>query len=519
METVLRNIAFLTNDRLEKWQYSVIEYLSGKSNKKDIKILECAFCEKPKIDLITRTHLNLDRLLYKNYQDATGCVTKDFGKANENLPKRTHQRITSTAQFSMAIEFLVSDGVEHIVDFTNSDLIQTDINRFSGLTLWQLIFGHAYPKCSALVGYEEIIHHDTEINVFVVRSTAETKYRIQRQACYKLFPASLSKTRNYLLWRAANLLSDSIANSLETNSQSIEPRTRPTISKLPSYCLGMLKLAWRKKFMKAHWTLGFSKTDILPDSMAPFRELEQPDDRFWADPFIVRQGDRIHVFIEELEYSKGKGDLAHFTIEKDGTPSKCVKILEKDYHLSYPFVFEVENTFYMIPETSENRTIDLYRCEAFPEKWVFEKTLMRDIVAADTTLFYHDSRWWMFTTLDNGLRGSNDDELFLYYADTHNSDTWTPHPMNPIIRDVRSARPAGKVFIDRRKRIIRPSQDCSAFYGRGLNLNEIEILSTTEYRERRINRIDATDHDSSDGVHTYNSDSSVSIIDQFRWTR
>ena len=33
----------------------------------------------------------------------------------------------------------------------------------------------------------------------------------------------------------------------------------------------------------------------------------------------------------------------------------------------------------MIPETSANHTVELFRAVRFPDKWVFEKTLINDM--------------------------------------------------------------------------------------------------------------------------------------------
>ena len=48
-------------------------------------------------------------------------------------------------------------------------------------------------------------------------------------------------------------------------------------------------------------------------------------------------------------------------------------VLEKDYHLSYPFLFEDNDELFMIPETATNKTIELYKCEEF--KMDFRKSV------------------------------------------------------------------------------------------------------------------------------------------------
>ena len=46
---------------------------------------------------------------------------------------------------------------------------------------------------------------------------------------------------------------------------------------------------------------------------------------------------------------------------------------------------------------------------------------------------------------------------FLFYSDDPTSTEWNPHPKNPIISDVRNARPGGHIF-EYKNKILRPAQ-------------------------------------------------------------
>ena len=80
-----------------------------------------------------------------------------------------------------------------------------------------------------------------------------------------------------------------------------------------------------------------------------------------------------YIFIEELLYSNNKGHISVFEIHKDGKITKPQMIIENDYHMSYPFVFTHKEQYYMIPETSHNSSIELYKATTFPYRWEFEK--------------------------------------------------------------------------------------------------------------------------------------------------
>ncbi len=87
--------------------------------------------------------------------------------------------------------------------------------------------------------------------------------------------------------------------------------------------------------------------------------------------------------------------------------------------------------------------------------------------------------------------------------------------MNPVVSDVRCARPAGRVFA-RDGDLIRPAQDCSGSYGSRLVFNRIEALSPTDYRERPIGAIEPAIESGNLRTHSYDSDGSYEVLDGFR---
>jgi hypothetical protein len=104
-------------------------------------------------------------------------------------------------------------------------------------------------------------------------------------------------------------------------------------------------------------------------------------------------------------------------LHQDGTVGVSTPVLTRPYHLSYPFVFRWRDDWYMVPETLENRTVDLYRSTRFPYDWTHAGTLLEDVAAVDATLIERDGRWWLFTTIAP-FGGSENDELHIYLADT-----------------------------------------------------------------------------------------------------
>jgi hypothetical protein len=198
-------------------------------------------------------------------------------------------------------------------------------------------------------------------------------------------------------------------------------------------------------------------------------------------------------------------------IDQDGHVVSNQTVLERSYHLSYPFIFRDRGEWYMLPETAENRTIETYRCTRFPDQWEFHKVLMSDVHAVDTTLLEHAGRWWMFTNIAE-YGNSGWDSLYLFFADHPFSDRWMPHPRNPVISDVYNARSAGGLF-RRDGKLFRPSQDCSRRYGYALNINRVTTLNTIDYAEVLEERIEPPTDSDILATHTISSISNWTVID------
>jgi hypothetical protein len=122
----------------------------------------------------------------------------------------------------------------------------------------------------------------------------------------------------------------------------------------------------------------------------------------------------------------------------------------------------------------------------------------------------HDGRWYLFTGVSEA-GGSSCDELFLFVADTP-IGPWTPHPMNPIVSDVRRARPGGPLF--RRDGVLyRPAQNSEKFYGHSLVIFEVTELAPDRYAERFAYRIEPDWLPNIHGCHTIAVANDLMVLD------
>jgi hypothetical protein len=185
-------------------------------------------------------------------------------------------------------------------------------------------------------------------------------------------------------------------------------------------------------------------------------------------------------------------------------------VLSRPYHLSYPHVFEADGEILMIPETGENRTLELYRATEFPLKWELVKVLMKDGVYSDATPLFRQGRWWLFVTVD-AAGNATQDELSIFHSEAI-TGPWMPHAANPVKSDSRASRSGGRI-IKHGDRLFRPAQDCDRHYGAGLVWFEITELTPTRFSERQVLAWDACSDLGAIGLHSFDELDGIQAID------
>ena len=340
---------------------------------------------------------------------------------------------------------------------------------------------------------------------------------------------SVHLTENPSVWKSAQFAGRCLERVRAGGWPVVGTRDEPCPAK-PAYpssletmavILRLLARAARRGFQKIafknHWFVAYRRRTPSggpPTSLHGFTPIEAPQGRFYADPFVLQVDGSHYVAVEDYSHAARRGSISVIQLDAGGSPKAAIPVLVRPYHLSYPFLFrDVDGSVLMIPESGDHGTIEIVRAASFPHVWEREAVLMDGVHAYDPTLLYHDGRYWLFASI--ALRGANPwDELFLFFADTVHGP-WIPHPLNPIVSDVRSARPAGRTFsLD--GRLIRPAQDCSGAYGRRVVLQEIVALTTNDYRERPWSSIEPTGIRGVRRTHCYNFDGDYEVIDAFR---
>jgi hypothetical protein len=277
---------------------------------------------------------------------------------------------------------------------------------------------------------------------------------------------------------------------------------------------------YRLLYRAPHWRVGWrfiDGPDVIDSLGLPpssWHTLADDGFHFYADPFPIVVNGGTSLFVEDFDHRVGRGVISVVDFDDAGPIGVPRPVLEHRTHLSYPFVVEADGEVWMIPETSGAGTVELYRAARFPDRWVQEAVLLEGITASDATPFRYQDRWWMSATV--GGSGSFSDALHLW-SSHRLTGPWKPHPRNPVLIDIASARPAGRV-VTRDGRTIRPVQDGRTGYGAALALTEITHLDDSEFEQRFLAGIQPGLEWPGRRLHTLNRAGRLECIDGSAWS-
>lgn len=219
-------------------------------------------------------------------------------------------------------------------------------------------------------------------------------------------------------------------------------------------------------------------------------EIKTKDDVYYADPFLLED----YLFFEDFDHKKGVISCM------DLKTKEVTKILEEDFHLSYPCVFKEGDDYYMIPEMGSVQKIILYKAKKFPFKWEPVSLIKDNIVTADPQIFKHAGKWFLFVT--HGC----DNYLEIFKADNLLGE-WTLH----CRKEEMHSRSAGNIF-EYEGKLLRPVQKNDKIYGGAILFKEFSMTDSS-IQEKEWGRIEPNWAPNLIGTHTFNFNDKYVVID------
>lgn len=234
----------------------------------------------------------------------------------------------------------------------------------------------------------------------------------------------------------------------------------------------------------------------------------------YADPFLFEYQGLTWMFYERQDLTDMHGTIWCRCLEpKQGRDNpygdgKPFKVLDREFHLSYPQVFEYAGKVYMIPESRGAGEVSLYECKSFPKEWEYKRQLINES-GVDTTVYIEGKTVYLYSFINNALR---------IYKGSLPEDEFLPEGLEIIYESGISGvlRPGGH-FLKGDEGLIRPAQDCREYYGKALSFRKAEHICGTDegdyeyygpeillFSEDGVNPI---------GFHTYNVTDKFEVID------
>lgn len=221
---------------------------------------------------------------------------------------------------------------------------------------------------------------------------------------------------------------------------------------------------------------------------------------FLADPFLIQEGNSHKVLAETIDKGEEVGRLTSICLKSNERES----LLNLPTHLSYPFVWKKKEKIFCVPESSESGKLIAYPIG----KSLGSGEVLIDKPIVDPTIYFYNNRWWLFATRADDFPLEN---LYIWYQ--NEKGDWVEHDLNPVKRDITSARPAGNIF-EFEGKLIRPAQNSEKSYGGSLKLMQINILTPHEFQEEMLTHIKPLKETKyKDGIHTLNFNEKFMVID------
>ena len=376
------------------------------------------------------------------------------------------------------------------------------------LGVWTLQTDYNANALAAIANGDHIAARSTSFRLHVIATIGRAEFILNsasmrmRGLSVRRHTARILSVIPTLFANAARQLASDRAGVMSIPRFHVQPRRQvwPRHTLLSMAAFGMASL-WRSLFRHEIWRIGIVRSDLqsivrrgaVQD--VTWLELKIPSSAIAADPFVL-PGTHEALVCELMDYAARPGKLV--MIRHDGSILPLAGDLDQTTHLSYPFVFTHEGRTFCIPETAARNEVALYEATAGLGMWRRVQVLLPKFAGLDSTVFRHDGRWWMFCAKagDAAL-----EDLYLFFS----SDLfgqWHPHPANPVVTDVSSARPAGPVVaLD--GHLVRLGQDCRRSYGDAVSLRRIVRLTTEAYREEPFGAIrPESGGPYPDGIHT-----------------
>ena len=127
--------------------------------------------------------------------------------------------------------------------------------------------------------------------------------------------------------------------------ESETPSNRLALAAISKIMIRLIREFTHRILYADQWSLLFSLNKDIPENFDEFKKIMPSKRLIWADPHVVQFNGKYYIFIEEFLQATKKGHISVIELDDKGNWKAPVKVLEREYHLSYPFIFEWQDRF------------------------------------------------------------------------------------------------------------------------------------------------------------------------------
>jgi hypothetical protein len=273
------------------------------------------------------------------------------------------------------------------------------------------------------------------------------------------------------------------------------------------------------------YTIGIRKhiqgNELVYDGEREFKVISYSSKYWYADPIIFSYMGKDYLFVEAFDRDINQGAIA--VAELYGTLDNVLPeiIIKENYHMSFPMTFEWNEAIYMLPETSENNSINLYKSNNPKCGWSNEAVFYINKQIVDTIVIKKEINKLTLLASEINIDNPLMTRYQIYYIDNDNGQYNLRE--NKAFNEnqqfsLKSRNAGGLCNIDNRE--FHVSQESTKIdYGVWINFGEMTLYEH-DYEEHCFKQIGSDDinvkeidKDKIIGIHTYSLSDKYEIID------
>lgn len=271
----------------------------------------------------------------------------------------------------------------------------------------------------------------------------------------------------------------------------------------------------RLKYFFCHvhndWQIGIIKSDlnkfIFSNLSQKIKWIKTDFSVYQADPFGIEKDGNLYLFYEEYlknnEYAILKCSIYDTHLRRIDERV----ILDDGTHKSFPFVFENNNQYYLMPESGALDKLIIYESIDFPFEWGNEKVLLH-FACSDAILKKLENKWYLFYSKS---KVENENEILYMRSSEDLFCDWDSQKEFIGIKDYYSSRNAGNIY-KINGNYYRFSQNCLNQYGENIVVNHITNIDIQHYTETFT--LEKKIQTKNNGFHTLNATEKYVLVDR-----